>query len=48
MNLGFNSAAQKFFTPYFYQAVLMGAIGEVAIEAIMNALAIEVTSDLPK
>lgn len=45
--LGFNSAAQKFFTPYFYQAVLVGAIGEVAVEAILQSLRIEVTSDLP-
>jgi hypothetical protein len=45
--LGFSSAAQKFFTPYFYQAVLVGAIGEAAVESILSSLKVAVTADLP-
>lgn len=45
--LGFNSVAQMFYTPYFYQAVLVGAIGEVAVEAILSNFGIAVTSELP-
>lgn len=34
--LGFNNTTNQFFTPYFYQAILAGAIGEEAIEAIFR------------
>ena len=39
--LGFNNTTQKFFTPYFYLAVLSGAIGEEAIRAILIQQGIE-------
>lgn len=34
--LGFNNTTNQFFTPYFYQAILAGAIGEEAIKAILR------------
>lgn len=34
--LGFNNTTNQFFTPYFYQAILAGAIGEEAIKAIFR------------
>lgn len=33
--LGFNNLTRQFFTPYCYQAILVGAIGEEAIKAIL-------------
>lgn len=45
--LGFNNVTQKFYTPYFYQAVLVGAIGEVAIGRILASNGIPVTDDIP-
>lgn len=33
--LAFNHTSQQFFTPYFYQAILLGAIGEEAITALL-------------
>lgn len=35
--LDFNLDGQKFFVPYFYQAILTGAIGEEAITALLEA-----------
>lgn len=34
--LEFSPATESFFTPYFYQAILVGAIGEAAIEALLK------------
>lgn len=34
--LGFNTTSNQFFTPYCYQAILIGAIGEEATKAILS------------
>ena len=34
--LGFNNLTRQFFTPYCYQSILVGAIGEEAIKAILQ------------
>ncbi len=34
--LGFNNTTNQFFTPYFYQSILAGAVGEEAIKAIFR------------
>lgn len=45
--LGFNFVSQRFFTPYVFQSVLMGAIGEVAIHAVLHSARIPIADDLP-
>jgi hypothetical protein len=45
--LGFNSTTQQFFTPYFYQAILVGAIGEAAIGQLLFNQGIPVTDTVP-
>jgi len=35
--LAFDGVGQTFFTPYFYQAILAGAVGEEAIKALFKA-----------
>ena len=45
--LGFNAASQQFFTPYVYQSVLMGAIGEVAIHELLRRSGVPLADDLP-
>lgn len=45
--MGFSSTSQQFFTPYFYQAILVGAIGEAAIRAILTAQGIGLDDSLP-
>lgn len=44
--LEFDSANNHFFTPYFYQSILVGAIGEVAIQAVLRANLLRATDDL--
>ncbi|MCL4299577.1 MAG: hypothetical protein KJ077_27825 [Anaerolineae bacterium] len=34
--LGFNNLTRQFFTPYCYQSILVGAIGEEAIKAVLQ------------
>lgn len=43
--LGFNNTTNQFFTPYFYQAILAGAIGEEAIQAILRDKGISLADD---
>lgn len=45
--LEFDSASNHFFTPYFYQSILVGAVGEAAIQAVLRANLIRATEDLP-
>lgn len=42
--LSFNLDGQHFYVPYFYQAVLAGAIGEEAITALLEEAGIEIDS----
>lgn len=45
--LAFTHTGKQFFTPYFYQAILLGAIGEEAIKALLQdeGIALEEISD---
>lgn len=45
--LEFDSANKNFFTPYFYQSILVGAVGEAAIQAVLRANLIRATENLP-
>ena len=45
--LAFDGINGQFFVPYFYQAILVGAVGEAAIKAILHHKLIETTDDLP-
>ena len=45
--LGFTGTSQRFFTPYVYQSVLMGGIGEVAIRELLQTVGIPLADDLP-
>jgi len=45
--LAFDGVNGQFFVPYFYQAILVGAVGEAAIRSILRHRLIETTDDLP-
>lgn len=45
--LEFDSGNNHFFTPYFYQSILVGAVGEAAIQAVLRANLLRTTDDLP-
>jgi hypothetical protein len=45
--LEFSTATETFFTPYFYQAILAGAIGEVSIEYLLDQCDISLDSEIP-
>lgn len=45
--LAFDGVNGQFFVPYFYQAILVGAVGEVAIRSILHHRLIKTTDDLP-
>lgn len=45
--LAFDGVNGQFFVPYFYQAILIGAVGEAAIRSILHHRLIETTDDLP-
>lgn len=45
--LAFDGVNGQFFVPYFYQAILLGAIGEVVIRSILHHHLVEITDDLP-
>lgn len=45
--LAFDGVNGQFFVPYFYQAILVGAVGEAAIRSILHHRLIETTDDLP-
>lgn len=45
--LAFDGINGQFFVPYFYQAILVGAVGEAAIRSILRHRLVETTDDLP-
>jgi hypothetical protein len=45
--LAFDGVNGQFFVPQFYQAILVGAVGEVAIGMLLRHRLIETTDDLP-
>ncbi|MEO1255681.1 MAG: hypothetical protein AAFY41_12490 [Bacteroidota bacterium] len=45
--LEFSQSTNFFFTPYFYQAILVGAIGEEAIEVLLKSNLVLLDDDIP-
>jgi hypothetical protein len=45
--LAFDGVNGQFFVPYFYQAILIGALGEAAVRSALHHRLIETTDDLP-
>ncbi len=45
--LAFDGVNGQFFVPYFYQAILVGAVGEAAVRTLLKYQLIETTEHLP-